>query len=140
LSFLLDTNVVSEPTRPRPALRVLQWLAARTADELFVSAGTVAEVRYGIEAIQDGARKRMLERWYAETFEGRPERIIPVGFEVADVWGRVRRRAEMAGRTMSVMDTLIAATAEAHGLTVATRNVRDFEVWGGPVLDPWRED
>jgi hypothetical protein len=139
LSFLLDTNVVSEPTRPRPELRVLRWLAQRRPDEVFVSAATVAEVRYGIEAIQDGARKRALERWYAETFEGRPERVIPVTLDVADAWGRVRRRAEMAKRTMSVVDTIIAATAEVRGLVVATRNVRDFEVWGGPVFDPWRE-
>jgi predicted nucleic acid-binding protein len=137
LTFLLDTNVVSEPSKMTPHPRVMAWLAAQRSDQLFVSAGTVAEVRYGVEAAPAGARRAALETWYAETFARRPQRIVAIEFDVAEAWGRLRRRAELQRRAMSTMDALIAASAEVHGLILVTRNVKDFEIWGGPVFNPW---
>lgn len=139
MNYLLDTNVISEPTHKTPEPRVLAWLASREPEEVFFSAATLAEVRYGIEAAPIGARRRALEIWYSESFTGRPQRIIPISFEIADAWGRLRRRAEVERRAVSIMDAFIAATADVHGLAVATRNVRHFEVWGGPVFNPWTD-
>lgn len=136
MTYLIDTNVACEPTSKSPDQGVLDWLAARAADELFLSAITVAEVRYGIEAAPEGARRRALERWYSESIGGRPDLVLPIGLEVADAWGRLRRRAEREKRAMPTMDAFIAATAEVYGLVLVTRNVRDFDVWGGPVLNP----
>jgi hypothetical protein len=139
LSYLLDTNVVCEPTSKTPNPTVMSWLAARAPDELFISAVTVAEIRYGVEAAPPGARRRALERWYVESIGGSPDRVLPIGLEVADAWGRLRRRAERAGRAMPAIDAFIAATAQTYGLALVTRNTRDFEVWGGPVFNPWAE-
>ena len=137
MTYLIDTNVACEPTSKTPDERVVTWLAARGPEELFLSAVTVAEIRYGVEASPDGARRRALERWYAESIAGRPNIVLPIGLEVADAWGRLRRRAERERRAMPALDAFIAATAETYGLILVTRNVRDFEVWGGPVFNPW---
>jgi predicted nucleic acid-binding protein len=137
LTFLIDTNVACEPTSRTPDPNVMAWLAERGPEELFMSAVTVAEIRYGIEAAPHGARRRALEHWYAESIGGRRELILPIGLEVADAWGRLRRRAEPDKHTIPALDAFIAATAEAYGLILVTRNVRDFEIWGGPLLNPW---
>lgn len=140
MTFLLDTNVASEPTAKTPNAGVLAWLAARSSEELFLSAATVAEIRYGIEACADGARKRALSLWFDEAVIANPDNVLPIGLDVAEAWGRLRRKAEAEKRSMPVMDAFIAATAEIHGLTLVTRNVRDFEVWGGPVFNPWSDE
>lgn len=87
MSFLLDTNVISEPTRRSPSPDVVAWLARRAPDEIFFSAVMLAEVRYGIDGAPTGARKRALEVWFGETFVSWPERIVPVSFEIAQAWG-----------------------------------------------------
>ncbi len=137
MSYLLDTNVVCEPTKRTPHPGVLAWLAAQRSDALFLSAITVAEVRYGVEAAKPDARRRALEHWFEAAIRNHPEQCLDVDFRIAKAWGRLRRRAEVEKRTMPLMDALLAATAEVHGLTLVTRNARDFEVWGGAVLDPW---
>ena len=137
MTYLIDTNVASEPTSKSPDQGVMSWIAARTPDELFLSAVTVAEVRYGIEAAPEGPRRRALERWFSDSIGGRPDLVLPIGLEVADAWGRLRRRAERERRTIPTLDAFIAATAEVYGLVLVTRNVKDFEVWGGPVFNPW---
>lgn len=139
MTYLLDTNVACEPTSKTPDPKVMAWLAARGPDELFLSAVTVAEIRYGIEAAPVGTRRRALELWYAESIAARPDLILPVGLEVAEAWGRLRRRAEQDKRTMPAMDAFIAATAQIYGLVLVTRNVRDFEAWGGAVFNPWAD-
>jgi predicted nucleic acid-binding protein len=137
LSFLLDTNVVSEPTRVSPDPSVVAWLAARSSQELFVSAATIGEIRYGIEIFPSGPRRRSLEAWFAESFDAKPSRVISLDYEIADAWGRLRRRSQLEKRTMPLVDAVIAATASVRGLILVTRNVSDFEVWGGPVFNPW---
>jgi predicted nucleic acid-binding protein len=138
LTYLLDTNVVCEPTRRAPNAQVLAWLADRDDIEVAVSVATIAEIRYGIEGLPPGARKRALEAWFEAAFGPVRARILPVDFDVADLWGRLRRRVEREGRPMPLSDALIAATAERHRLTLVTRNTRDYAAWGGPVIDPWR--
>jgi predicted nucleic acid-binding protein len=128
VSFLLDTNVVSEWVRPRPNAGVMAWLAEADEDGVFLSVVTLAELRHGIERMAAGQRRRRLNEWLANDllfrFEGR---VLPVDVTVADSWGRLTASREASGRPISVADAFIAATAAVHGLTLATRNVADFE-------------
>lgn len=140
MSYLIDTNVVSETTKKMPNPSVIEWLKSRRADQIFISAITVAEIKYGIEAAPVGARRTALEQWYRASIGGRSAQLLPIDLAVAEAWGLLRRRTETARQTMPLMDGFIAATAEVYGLTVVTRNVRDFQVWGGPIFNPWSED
>src|SRR5450759_3911287 len=128
MSFLLDTNVISEWMKPRPNPGVVTWLADVDEDRTFLSVITLTELRYGIERMAAGHRRRRLEEWLEEElplrFEGR---ILPIDPDVADACGKVVARSEAVGRRMEVMDAFIAATAEVHRLTVITRNASDFQ-------------
>jgi toxin FitB len=109
-------------------------------DVVFLSVVSLAEVRYSIEQLAHGNRRRQLEEWLERElpirFEGR---ILPVDAGVADTWGRIVSRSEAAGRPIAIMDAFLAATAEVHRLTLVTRNVSDFVVLQ-KVLNPWTEN
>lgn len=138
MSFLLDTNVVCEWTKPRPNAGVVAWLARVDEDEVFLSVVTFAELRRGIERLPAGARRRRLDEWLRGELPLRFEaRIVGVDGAIADEWGRVVARREARGRTIHAMDALIAATAQVHGLTLVTRNTADFEVSVKSLLNPW---
>lgn len=138
MSFLLDTNVVSEWTKPRPNPGVVEWLAQVDEDEVFLSVVTFAELRHGIERLPAGDRRRRLDEWLRNDLPLRfEERIVGVDGAIADEWGRVIARRESRGRPISAMDALIAATAQVHGLTVVTRNMADFQASVKSVLSPW---
>jgi predicted nucleic acid-binding protein len=137
VTYLFDTNVACEATKTLPDPAVLAWISTLSSAAIFLSAITVAEIRYGIEAAPIGARRAALETWYRTSIGGEAAQVLPVTTAIAEVWGRIRRQTELAKRTMPIMDAFIAATAEVHGLTVVTRNTKDFETWGGPVFDPW---
>lgn len=138
MSFLLDTNVVSEWTKPQPNAGVVEWLAQVDEDEVFLSVVTFAELRHGIERLPAGARRRRLDEWlHGELplrFEGR---IVGVDGAIADEWGRLVARREARGRPIHAMDALIAATAQVHGLTLVTRNTADFQSSVKSLLNPW---
>ncbi|PTS90355.1 MULTISPECIES: type II toxin-antitoxin system VapC family toxin [unclassified Caulobacter] len=135
--FLLDTNVVSDSTKQVSHPAVSNWLASQPRASLFVSVVSLAEVSYGIERLPPGRKADELRLWRASLVADFAERLLPVDGEVALVHGRLRRAGDTARRTIPVMDAFLAATAEVHGLTIVTRNVRDFEAWGGPVFNPW---
>jgi toxin FitB len=141
MSFLLDTNVVSEWVRPRPDAGVVAWLAETDEDRVFLSVITVAELRHGIERMPAGNRRRRLDAWLSNElplrFEGR---VLSIDNAVADACGKVMARSEAVGRPISVMDAFIAATVEVHRLTLVTRNASDFEPTLKAVLNPWTED
>ncbi|MEQ1581464.1 MAG: type II toxin-antitoxin system VapC family toxin [Steroidobacteraceae bacterium] len=138
MSFLLDTNVVSEWTKPLPNPGVIEWLAKVDEDAVFLSVVTFAELRHGIERLPAGARRRRLDDWLRSElplrFEGR---IVLVDGAVADEWGRLVARHDARGRPIQAMDALIAATAQMHGLTLVTRNASDFQTSVKTVLNPW---
>ena len=138
MSFLLDTNVVSEWTKPRPNPGVAQWLAEVDEDEVFLSVVTFAELRHGIERLPAGARRRRLDEWLRQDLPLRFEaRIVGVDGAIGDEWGRLAARCERRGRPIHAMDALIAATAQIHGLTLVTRNTADFEAFVSALLNPW---
>jgi len=139
MSFLLDTNVISEWVKPRPDPRVVSWLDEVDEDRVFLSVVTLGELRYGVERLPAGGRRQRLDAWVRHElplrFEGR---VLPVDAIVADAWGIIVAQRERAGRGMSAMDGLIAATAEAHELTLVTRDAADFESAVTMLFNPWK--
>ena len=138
MTYLLDTNVLSEWRKPQPDPGVLGWLNDADEDRLFVSVVTFAELRRGAERLVRGARKTQLDHWIAVElpahFDGR---ILGIDEETADRWGRIFALRESIGHPMSVMDAFLAATAEQHQLRLLTRNVADFVSIGVAVTNPW---
>ena len=138
MSFLLDTNVVSEWTKPRPNPGGVEWLGQVDEDEVFLSVVTFAELRHGIERLPVSTRRRQLDEWLRNELPVRFEaRIIGVDGAIADEWGRLVARREGRGRPIQAMDALIAATAQVHGLTLVTRNTVDFHPSVKSILNPW---
>jgi predicted nucleic acid-binding protein len=140
LNFLLDTNMVSEWVKPAPDGGVMAWLAQADEDRVFISVITLAELRHGVERLPSGARRDRLDAWLTQQVPARFEtRVLPVDALIANAWGRLMARGQALGRPVGTMDAFIAATAESHGLTLVTRNVRDFEPLGIPLVNPWRD-
>jgi predicted nucleic acid-binding protein len=138
MSFLLDTNVVSEWVKPRPDPGVIAWCASVDEDRTFISVVTLAELRYGIERLAAGRRKVRLEEWLEHELPSRFEgRILSIDAEIGEAWGKVVARADKEGRPADTMDAFLAATAELHHLTVVTRNITDFLKLTKSVINPW---
>lgn len=138
MRLLLDTNVLSEVTRPLPETIVLEWLDRLDEDRTFISVVSIAEIRRGVALMAKGRKRDALAEWLARDLTTRFEhRIIPVEERVALTWGDLMSDANRSGRGLSSMDGLIAATAIAHDLTLATRNIKDFEGFGIDLVDPW---
>ncbi|RVD51058.1 type II toxin-antitoxin system VapC family toxin, partial [Mesorhizobium sp. M7A.F.Ca.ET.027.03.2.1] len=136
--LLLDTNVLSEVTRPAPDARVLNWLDRLDEDRSFISVVSIAEIRRGVALMDEGRKREALAEWLARDLPQRFEqRVLPVDEPVALAWGDLMGLAKRSGRGLSSMDGLIAATAIAQELTLATRNTKDFEGFGIELFDPW---
>lgn len=136
--WLLDTNILSELRRPKPDAKVVAFVAAQSLDRLYVSAVTLAEIRFGIELVADANRRADLQDWLTHTV--RPmfdQRVLPVSEDVMFKWRLLVEEGRKAGHTFSQPDLIIAATALCHGLTVVTRDVAEFERARVPVLNPW---
>lgn len=139
MSFLLDTNVVSEWTKPRPNTGVIDWLSHVDEDSVFLSVVTLAELRHGIQRLSPSKRRTQLDEWLRADLLLRFEhRILPVDIAVADRWGNLVARCESKGRAIHAMDALIAATADVHSLTLVTRNSSDFAEVTKSIVDPWK--
>jgi predicted nucleic acid-binding protein len=136
--FLLDTNIPSELMRPHPEPRVKDWVAAQDIGTLFLSVASIGELETGFATMRDAdGRARpeaSLERYLALLFQGS---ILPVTRAIAARWGKLDGMRQMAGRPLSAPDGMIAATALEHGLTLVTRNVKDFAGLGVMVFNPW---
>lgn len=135
MSYLIDTNVVSEAARPRPNASVLRWLKTVPDSALHVSVLTLGELRSGVEKLKDDTRRERLRVWLEEELPGWFEdRLLPVDASVADRWGRLVAQAR---RPVPAIDSLLAATALVHGLRLVTRNVEGFAFADLEVLNPW---
>ncbi len=136
--WLLDTNVLSELRRPKPERKVLEFVSAQPLDLLFVSAVSLAEIRFGIELVADVGRRAELYDWLAHKV--RPmfqQRVLAVSEDVMFKWRLLVEDGRKVGHTFSQPDLIIAATALHHGLTVVTRDVSDYQRARAPVFDPW---
>lgn len=141
MSFLLDTNVVSEWVKPQPNPHVVEWLKKVVEDRVFLSVASLAEIRRGVELMPPGKRRDRLAGWLTADLPARFEgRILDIDRRIAETWGIVMARGKMAGSNVSVWDAFFAATAEVHGLTLVTRNVQDFQKLGIPLMDPWHPE
>lgn len=135
MSYLLDTNVLSELRKKAPNHRVVDWIARRPPSTLYLSVLTLGELRKGVEGVTGAVRRAALLDWLEtelpDFFTGR---ILPVDAQVADRWGRM---IAAAGRPVPAIDSLIGATAAHHRLILVTRNVRDFADLELDLIDPW---
>lgn len=136
MKFLVDANVLSEPTKPAPQLRVVDWLR-RNERELAVDPFILGEIRFGILLMRKGARRTKLERW----FDAGVSRLhcVPWDGRSGLRWSELLAHLRASGKAMPIKDSLIATTALANGLTVVTRNRVDFEKAAVPVLDPFQD-
>jgi len=137
--WLLDTNVLSELRRPKPSNKVVAFVSAQALELLYVSTVTLAEIRFGIELLDDATRRAELTDWL--THKVRPmfeQRILAVSEDVLFKWRMLVEVGRKAGHTYSQPDLFIAATALHHGLTVVTRDTSEFEHARVPVFNPWR--
>jgi toxin FitB len=138
--WLLDTNILSELRRPNPERKVLAFVAAQPLGRLYVSTVTFAEIRFGIELLNDPHRRAELTDWL--THKLRPmfeQRTLAVGEDVMFKWRLLVEEGRKAGHTYSQPDLIIAAIALHHGLTVVSRDVTDYTRAGVPVFNPWTE-
>lgn len=137
MSYLIDTNVLSELRRKTPDANVVHWFSQRPASTLYLSVLTIGEIRKGIEALDASARRMVLLDWLEtelpDFFTGR---ILPVSVQVADRWGRL---LAASGRPLPAIDSLLAATALTHDLILVTRNTRDFAGVALQLINPWSD-
>lgn len=135
MSYLVDTNVLSELRRKQPNPQVVAWLHARPPQVLFLSVLTLGEIRKGLEGLADATRRQAIADWLEvelpHYFAGR---LLPLDAHTADRWGRLMASA---GRPLPAIDGLLAATALQHDLTLVTRNTRDFSGLGLRLVNPW---
>jgi predicted nucleic acid-binding protein len=134
VKYLVDANVVSEATRPLPDGRVLDWLRANEA-QLVLTPIVLGEIEYGILVLAPGRQRRLLQEW----FEQRVRNMVVLDFDAATAseWAGLLARLKKNATPMPIKDSLIAASALRHGLTVATRNVADFRKSNVPVVNPF---
>lgn len=137
MSYLIDTNVMSELRKRQADANLVAWMQARPRESLYLSVLSLGEIRKGIEGVADAAFRQTLTDWLEvdlpKYFLGR---LLGVDAQIADRWGRLQASA---GRTLPVVDAMLAATALQHDLTLVTRNVKDFEGLGVPLVNPWQD-
>lgn len=136
--ILLDTNVISEPWKPAPDTAVLTWLDAQAIETLFISAISIAELRFGIASMPSGKRQTILhDRLEGEVLPHFDGRILPFNVGTAKFYAELMAGGRVSGKAIGKADGYIAATAAENHLTVATRDISPFEAAGLKVINPW---
>ena len=140
MNYLLDTCVLSELVRKEPEPAVVEWIRQQDEETLYLSALSLGEIQKGIVRLPDSKRRTGLQEWLDEDLQERfAGRVLEISLQVALTWGRLQGKADQRGRTMSVIDGLLAATALSSGAAVVTRNEKDFEPSGVTIVNPWSE-
>jgi predicted nucleic acid-binding protein len=134
MKFLVDANVLSEVTRPEPQATVVQWLRKHERD-IVVTPIVLGEIEYGIGLTTSIRKRKELERWFAEGM--RRLRVIDLDTDTASIWAALLVRLRKKGKAMPVKDSLIAASALQHQLTIVTRNISDFQNAGVSLFNPF---
>ena len=138
--WLLDTNILSELRRPKPERKVLAFVAAQPLELLYISAVTLAEIRFGIELLPDVARRSELNDWLAHKV--RPmfeQRVLAITEDIMIKWMLMVEQGRRAGHTFSQPDLIIAATGQHHGLTIVSRDTADYVKAQVTVFNPWTD-
>ncbi len=139
MRYLLDTCVISELIKKNPNKKVIKWCETNHDENFFISVLTFGEIHKGIEKLSETKRKNALHHWVEKDLKERFEnRILSVDLEVAEAWGKIQGKAELAGKPMPTIDGLIAATGQANDLVVVTRNTIDMEQSGVSLINPWK--
>lgn len=138
MSYLVDTNVLSELAKAKPDAKVVAWLRDNEP-KLYVSSISIGELRKGVESLPAGKRKAGLQTWLNGICQRMEGRILSFNTSTAHVWGQLIARWEKSGHTVPALDSQLAATASRHGLTMVTRNVDDFKSTGLKVLNPFQQ-
>lgn len=135
MKYLVDANVLSEATKPQPTSAVVQWLR-RHEHETVVNPIVLGDLKYGILLVPAGRRRKRLEQWFADGVARL--HVLELDADTGSIWASLLAELKRKGRAMPIKDSLIAATARQHDLTVATRNVDDYRYAGVPVENPFR--
>ena len=136
--YLLDTCVISEFVKPKPERKVVDWLNSINAESLYLSAVTIGEIQFGTSQRPASNRRTELEVWLNEALLGQfDDRVLALDTETFMPWGKLTAEQKRIGKSLAVMDSLIAATALHHKLVLVTRNVIDFNVRELSILNPW---
>ena len=139
--FLLGTNVISELIKPQPETNVTAWIEDTDESLLYLSVLTLGEIRRGVAALPQSRRRAILEAWLETDLRARfAERILTIDQEVADRWGLLTAAARSSGIVLPVIDSLLAATALEHNLTLVTRDVGQIPTTRVAVFNPWKSD
>jgi predicted nucleic acid-binding protein len=136
MRYLIDTNVLSEMTKPNPDIGVVKWFTNTFDTDMFISVVSIGEIVHGIEKLPNGSRKTKLSTWFRDVvFEGFDDRILGINADTMHTWGKMMAKLP---RSLQVLDTFIAAAALENDLTLVTRNVKDFsDIAGLKILNPW---
>ena len=138
--IIMDTNVISEPLRQAPESRVIEWINAQAIETLFLSAITVAELRFGVASLSAGKRRdrlqESLEKQALPLFAGR---VLPFDMSASHSYGELMAKTRNSGLATGTADGYIAATAAANGMIVATRDTSPFKAAGVDVINPWED-
>lgn len=127
MNFLLDTNILSEVTKAEPNVKILDWLQARREDTIYLSVVTIAEIQHGIHRLPESRKKEQLADWlHNNVLVNYANFIIPLDITIMLEWGELTGKLKNRGRSLPIMDSLIAATTKKYNLTLVTRNVADF--------------
>lgn len=138
MSYLIDTCCISELVKKKPNPNVVMWFADRDELSMYLSVITFGELKKGIEKLPDSKKKKELNRWVKEDLNHRfKNRVLNITIEEVNKWGKILAEAEQDGRPLPAIDSLIAATALVHDLSVVTRNTQDMEGSGVEVINPW---
>lgn len=138
MSYLIDTCCISELVKKKPNPNVVKWFSDQDELSMFVSVITFGELRKGIEKLPGSKMKKKLNQWVKVDLNNRfKNRVLNINMEEANKWGEILAAAEKSGKSLPAIDSLIAATARVHDLSVVTRNTQDMEGSGADVINPW---
>ena len=141
MSYLVDTNCISELAKSEPDRNVVQWFEDRNELDLYLSVISIGELRKGIEKLPSSKRKRRLNHWVNEDLLHRfKNRVLDITLTEINQWGKILAKAENMGKPLPAIDALIAATAIAYDFSVVTRNTKDMKESGVELINPWKYD
>lgn len=138
MPYLLDTNALSEVMKKAPNKNVIRWFSETEEEEQFISTLSIGETQKGISKLIASRRKNELQSWFDQLITRYGERILPFGLETSKTWGSLLAGLERRGRTLPIVDSMIAASALEHGLTIITPNPEDFAPAKVSVLNIWK--